>query len=89
MEGYEKMLAVELAGGRPVNRPKSWEEDRRQRKKELQKKNWFRKGGYQVPLFVPHTPGGELVKRMKAKEVENNQGRKIRFKIIGKGGVTL
>ena len=30
-----------------------------------------------------------MVKRMKAKEAENNQGRRIRFKIVGKGGVSL
>ena len=42
-----------------------------------------------MPLFVPHTPRGELVKRMKKKETENNQGRKIRFKFVGKGGLTL
>ena len=34
-------------------------------------------------------PWGELVKKMKKKEAENNQGRRVRFKIIGKGGVTL
>ena len=67
-----------------MNRPRTWEEDRRQRKKELEKRNWFRKGGYQIPLFAPHTPGGELVKRMKKKEAENNQGRRVRFKIVGK-----
>ena len=78
IEGYEKMRRLELEGGRPVNRPRSWEEDKRQSKKELEKKNWFRKGGYHVPLFVPHTPGGELVKRMKLKESQNNQGRKTR-----------
>ena len=68
---------------------RSWEEDRRQRSKELQPKSWFRKGGYDVPLFVPHTPGEELVKRIRAKEAENNQGRRTRFKIVGRGGVTL
>ena len=47
------------------------------------------KGGYDVPLFVPHTPRGELANRMRAKERENYQGRTIRFKIIEKGGVTL
>ena len=86
VEGFDKMLEVEEAGGRPVNRSRLWEEDVRQKKKELLKSNSFRKGGYHVPLFVPHTPGGELVRRMKVKEAENNQGRKIRFKIIGKGG---
>ena len=30
-----------------------------------------------------------LARRMKDKETENNQGRKIRFKIIEKGGVSL
>ena len=42
-----------------------------------------------MPLFIPHTPGEELVKRIRAKEAENNQGRRIRFKIVGRRGVTL
>ena len=42
-----------------------------------------------MPLFVPHTPGGELAKRMREAEAKNHQGRKIRFKIVEKGGVTL
>ena len=50
---------------------------------------WFRKGGYDVPLFIPHTPGKELVKRIIEKEAENNQDRRVRFKIVGRGGVTL
>ena len=89
MEGYDKMLEVERRGGRPVNRPRSWGEDERQKKKELQGKNWFRAGGFDVPLFVPHTPHGELAKRMKEMEAKNNQGREIRFKIVEKSGVTL
>ena len=90
VEGFDKMAAAAAeTGGRPINKSRTFEEDQRRRKKELEKKNWFRKGGYSVPLFVPHTPGGELVRRMKEKEAENNQGRKIRFKIVGKGGVSL
>ena len=64
MTGYDRMLEVERAGGRPVNQPRSWDEDNRQKKKALQSKTWFRKGGFDVPLFVPCTPGGELAKRM-------------------------
>ena len=89
VEGFDKMLIEEQTGGRPINRHRSWEEDQRQKKKELQKKNWFRTGGYDVPLFVPHTPRGALAKAMREKEAQNNQGRKIRFKIIEKGGVSL
>ena len=89
VEGFDKMLEEEQNGGRPINRPKSWEEDKRQKKKELQKRTWYRKGGFDVPIFVPHTPRGVLAKAMREKEAQNNQGRKIRFKIVERGGVTL
>ena len=89
VEGFEKMVMEEKNGGRPINQRRTWNEDQRQKKKELQKKNWYRSGGFDVPLFVPHTPNGELAKRMKEAEARNHQGRKIRFKIIEKGGVTL
>ena len=89
VNGYDEMFKTEKEGGRPVNRPKSWQPDLRQKKKELKQKNWFRKGGFDVPVFVPHTPGGLLAKMMRRKEAENDQGRRIRFKIIEKGGVTL
>ena len=29
MDGFDKMVKVEREGGRPVNRPRSWEEDSR------------------------------------------------------------
>ena len=89
VKGYDKMVVVAGSGGRPISRPKMWEEDKLQKKKDHQKTNWYKSGGYDVPLFVPHTPRGELAQQMRAKEAENNQGRKIRFKIIEKGGVTL
>ena len=89
MEGYDRMLETERRGGRQVNRLRSCGEDERLKTKELQDKNWFRAGGFDVPLFVPHTPRGELARRMKEKEAHNNQGRNIRFKIIEKSGVTL
>ena len=89
MVGYDRMLEEERRGGRPVNMSRRWDEDQRQRRKEMQGKEWYRQGGYDVPLFVPHTPRGELAQRMRAKEAENNQGRQIRFKIIEKGGVSL
>ena len=87
VEGFEKMVAEEKNGGRPINQRRTWNEDQRQKKKELQKKNWFKRGGFDVPIFVPHTPNGELAKRMREAEAHNHQGRKIRFKIVEKGGV--
>ena len=89
MAGFKKMVEVEREGGRPINRPRNWEEDRRQVQKQSRKQNWFRAGGHHVPVFVPHTPGSELAKRMRAKEEENNQGRKIRFLIVEQGGTKI
>ena len=89
VEGFDKMVAEEKNGGRPINQRRTWNEDQRQKKKELQKKNWFKRGGFDVPIFVPHTPNGELAKRMREVEAQNHQGRQIRFKIVEKGGVTL
>ena len=86
MNGFTKMVEVEREGERLINRPRSWEEDSRQIKKDSKQKNWFRAGGHHVPVFVPHTPGSELARRMPAKEEENNQGRKTRFLIIELGG---
>ena len=74
--GYEIMLKTEKDGGRPVNRPIHWDEDLRQKRKESKQKNWFRKGGFDA-------------KRMQEKEAQNNQGRRIRLKMIEKRGITL
>ena len=86
-EGLQKKQ--KRKGGRPINQRRTWNEDQRQKKKELQKKNWFTKGGFDVPLFVPHTPNEELAKKMKEVEAQNHQGRKVRFKTAKKGGDTL
>ena len=56
VEGFEKMLEVKRGGGRPINRQRSWEEEERQKKKELQSKVWFKGGGFDVPLlFSTHS----------------------------------
>ena len=89
VEGFEKMVKIEEEGGRPVNRPRSWETDLRQKQKQFKGRNWFRNGGHHVPLFIPHTPGSKLAKLVRAKEEENNQGRKIRFLVCEVGGTQL
>ena len=61
VEGFEKMVAEEKNGGRPINQRRTWNEDQRQKKKELQKKNWYKRGGFDVPIFdlcSPHSKWG-------------------------------
>ena len=71
--GFDKMLEREANEGVPINKPRTYEEDQRQKKEYSKKKNWFRGGGYDVPLFVPLMPRGELAKRMRMMEAQNNQ----------------
>ena len=49
----------------------------------------FRSGGHHVPIFVPHTPGSQLAKQIRAKEEQNNQDRKIRFLVCEVGGTKI
>ena len=76
------MVEVEREAGRQLNRPRSWEEDRRQVQKQCRHQNWFCTGGHHVPIFFPQTPEIERAKRMRAKEEENNQGKKILLFIL-------
>ena len=55
----------------------------------MQKRNWYRKSGHDVALFIPHTPQWEFIRRMRVKEAKNNQGRNTWFLIVGKEGITL
>ena len=54
VSGFEKMVEVAKIGGRPVNRPRTWEQDQRQKKKELKKRDWFKEGGMMSP-YLSHT----------------------------------
>jgi hypothetical protein len=49
VEGFDRMAEVARSGGRPINRPRTWEEDLRHKKKELKKQDWFRPGGFLIP----------------------------------------
>ena len=58
VEGFNKMLQEEEKGGRPIHRPRTWDEDLRQKNKYFQKKHWFSKGGFDVPLLSLTPPWG-------------------------------
>ena len=55
VEGFDQMVKIKEEGGRPVQRPRSWETDLRQKQKHVKGKNWFQNGGHHVPLFIPRT----------------------------------
>ena len=70
---------------RPISRPNNWRKEERRREREINKKAWYKKGGYESVMFIPATPKGEL-KKSYQQEIRKS-GFKI--KVIEKAGTPL
>ena len=78
VEGFDKMLEVERSGGRPINRLRSWEEDERQKKKELQKKSGIEQEALTFLCSFPTLQRGSL-----QRESESWKQKTIRVEASG------
>ena len=73
ISGYNKILATDRAGKRPLYRPKEWCARDRCVEKMRKKKNWL--GPFwKSCIFVPPTPESELKKMMQEKEEKIRAG---------------
>ena len=86
LKGWDKMVEQQRKGGRPINRPKSYEEAKRKQQKSQKQRNWFKTGGYTSVMFCPWTPGGELAKRWRQVERQGATNRGWRYKVIELSG---
>ena len=86
LRGFRKMVEVETAGGRRVNRHDSTDQKLRKVRKLREEKTWYKRGGHDTVLFVPATPNGELAKIMRSKEQQNSQGRTWKVKVVENAG---
>ena len=89
LKGYNKMLEVEQAGGRPVNRPQRLDRIERKKQKMTKKDNWYRNDTFSTVLFIPCTPGSLLAKELREVEARGADDRGWRVKIVEMGGNTL
>ena len=94
VQGHEKMQKREQEGGQPVDRPRSFDEEGRRRRKEGKRGRWYRKEprGTSVregALIIPPTPGGELAKALKRACEEELRGTKITLHVQERGGRQL
>ena len=85
LKGYNCILADHKSGLKPIYRPKS---SRRWAKKN-KKKNWL--GSFKSYIFIPPTPGSELMKNMQTIEKDIRPGGRENWpiKIIETSGKTL
>ena len=71
--GYNRILAADSAGTRPIYRMKQWQASSRWMEKKRRKKNWL--GSFwKLCVFFPAMPRSELKKRMQCKEEESRAG---------------
>ena len=58
------------------------------KQKKIKKRNWSKKGDYVAPIIVPATTNSELAKMLR-EVAETETDKKLRFKIVEKGGKTV
>ena len=71
LQGYEKMVEVERAGGRPVKRPQKPDQTDRKKQKTRKKDHWYKNGTYSTVPFVPCTLGSILANEQKEVETRS------------------
>ena len=91
---FEKMVAEDKSGVKPLFRNRSWNKENRMQAKESKKKHWYKntqnsETNYKTILFVPPTPGSILLKELRQREEELNKNNEERIKIVEKGGVKI
>ena len=86
---FEKMVADDKSGVKPLFRNRSWNKENRMQAKEAKKKHWYKniqnsETNYKTILFVPPTPGSILLKELRQREEELNKNNEERIKIVEK-----
>ena len=94
VQGFENMKKREQEGGQPVDRPRSYDEEGRRRRKEEKRGRWYRREprGTSIregALIIPPTPDGELAKALKKACEEELKGSKITLSVQERGGRQL
>ena len=93
LNAFEKMVADDKAGVKPLYRSKTWNFEDRQRAKLNKKHNWWNKDSskvqYKSVLFITPTPGGVLASQLRKREEELNRQSGERIKIVERGGMKI
>ena len=93
LQAFDKMLAEDKNGTKPMYRSKKWNFEERQKAKLNKKRDWWNneksKTQYKSVLFVTPTPGGVLATELRKREADLNKHSNERIKIVEKGGLKV
>ena len=86
LEGWRKMVEEQKKGGRPVNRPRKWNEEEREDSKSKKKTSWYRAGGYSYFIFCTCTPNSVLANKWREVEARGAAAQGWRYRVVELGG---
>ena len=94
VQGFKNMQQQEEGGGQPVDRPRSYDEEGRRRRKREKRERWYRREprGTSIRegvIIVPPTPEGILAKELRKACEEELKGTKISVRVQERGGRQL
>ena len=93
LNAFEKMLADDKAGVKPLYRSRTWNCEERKRAKLNKRQNWWNKDNskvqYKSVLFVTPTPGGVLAGEIRKREAELNKESGERIKVVERAGMKI
>ena len=94
IRGHQKLVQGEEAGGRPVDRPRTYQQEERRRRRQEKGERWFRKEERSTRVregvfIIPPTPGSILAKAFKKICQEELKGSNIQMSVTERGGRRL
>ena len=87
-KAFAIMISEDKKGIKPLFRDRNWKSEEGLLKKQNTKRNWYKNkdSKYTSVLFVPPTPGRELIKELETREEELNRYNDERIKFVETGG---
>ena len=92
--GHQKLVQGEIAGGRPVDCPHTYQQEERRRRRKEKGDRWFRKEGRSTKMregvfIIPPTPSSILAKAFKKICQEELRGTNLQMSVTKRGGRRL
>ena len=85
--GYNRQVEADRAGLKPLYRPREWNQQERERKRLIKPASWYRPAD--TVLFLPVTPGSELVSMVRGVVEEESRRLGLAARVVERGGVSL
>ncbi len=70
IKAFKHLIVQATEGVRPVNRPRDWSKEEREKEKKEKKTRWYKRDGFESVMFIPATPEGKLRKLYQQKAAE-------------------